>query len=218
MRWSSVATLANADVLRYLGYGGQELTPELAARIEEAIIRCGALARPAQIWRSFEPEDLSLPGKSIAKHLDGAIEVVLMAVTIGHDIDRELRKLSFTDPLGQVVFDAAATAEVEQLADATEAMIRQEAARRGLYCGWRYSPGYGDLPLDVQADVLVRLNAARRLGITLTESNLMVPTKSVTAILGIHLNPREGMGVSCEECSFCDGCADAYTDHRCGNR
>ena len=218
MRWWSAATLADEDVLRYLGYRGQELTPDLMGRIDQVVAHCRCVARPAAVWRAFEPDALDLPGKSIAGHLAGAVEVILMAVTIGHDIDRELRKLSFVDPLEQVVFDAAATAEVERLADKTEAQIRAEAASRGLYCSWRFSPGYGDLPLDVQPDVLARLNAARRLGITLTKSNLMVPTKSVTAIVGVHTMPQEGVSAACDECALSGSCPRAHTDLRCGRQ
>ena len=195
------------DVLRYLGHRGQTLTPELGERIVRMSERCEEVARPARVWRGFAPEALALPGDDIATHLEGAVEVVLMAVTLGHGIDRELLRLSHTDPLDQVIFDACATAAVERLADACEAQIRATAHERGLYCSWRFSPGYGDLPLDVQPLVLARLDAARRLGITLTPSNLMVPTKSVTAIVGTHPTPQPGLASSCSACSLRPHCA-----------
>ena len=195
------------QVLRYLGYRGQRLTPELVDRIGGAVERCRELARPAAIWQCFDRATLRLPGRSIEAHLADATEVVLMAVTIGHDVDRELRRLSLVDPLGQVVFDAAATACVERLADKTEARIRDEAESRGLFCDWRFSPGYGDLPLDMQPDLLARLNAARRLGITLTPSNLMVPTKSVTAIVGLHATAQPGLAETCDICDLRPYCA-----------
>lgn len=196
----------DAEILRYLGYDGQALTGELSERIAGVCACCDAVARPASAWRSFAPASLHLPGTDIAHHLDGAVEVVLMAVTLGHGVDRELRRLSLTDPLEQVLFDAAATAAVERLADQTEARIREEAHERGLFCGWRFSPGYGDLPLDVQANLLARLDAMRRLGITLTPSNLMVPTKSVTAIIGIHRTPQSGLASSCDLCALRPHC------------
>ena len=209
--------MVDGELLRYLGYRGQDMTDELEVRINEVATRCDDVARPMAVWRSFPPESLRLPGDDIARHLAGAIEVVLMAVTLGHGVDRELRRLSMTDALEQVIFDAAATAAVERLADATEARIRAEAAERGLFCSWRFSPGYGDLPLDVQPEVLARLNAARRLGITCTPSNLMVPTKSVTAIVGVHEVPQEGVTDACDICALRAGCERAWGDLRCGN-
>lgn len=202
------ATIPVMDAtLRYLGYRGQELTPELAARTSKMIARCEEVARPKTTTRTVEPDTLKLPGTDIARHLSGAVEVVLMAVTLGHDVDRELRRLSLTDPLGQVLFDAAATALVEDHADELEARIRAQARVRDLYCSWRFSPGYGDLPLDVQQSILARLDATRRLGITLTADNLMVPTKSVTAIVGLHPTPQTGLASSCDICSLQPHCS-----------
>ena len=215
--WNA-ATLAESDhmtparcekdeTLRYLGYGGQDLSPEIVARIKEAKVRCERIARPAATWRAFPSESLHLPGNDITAHLAGALEIVLMATTLGHGVDRELRRLSLTDPLGQVIFDAASTAAVERLSDEIEAQIRVEARDRGLYCSWRFSPGYGDLPLSVQGELLARLDAERRLGITLTPSNLMVPTKSVTAIIGLHPTPQSGVTSSCSVCTLRPNCS-----------
>ena len=205
------------EVLYYLGYDGQDLSPDLEERIDCAMERCDAIARPGVVRRTFAMDDLplALPGQSIAEHLSGAREVVLFAATLGHGVDRELRLLSATDPLGQVVFDAAATAAIERAANKTEAQIRAEAAERGLYCSWRFSPGYGDLPLDVQPAFLRVLDATRRLGITLTPANLMVPTKSVTAIVGLHPTPQPGLASSCSVCSLSEFCALRSRGLRC---
>ena len=225
-----MATLQNrrAEVLRYLGYHGQEITPELEERINEEIARCKETSRPASVTASFAVRDVGerlvtlegcavqLEGRDIARHLHDASEVVLVAATLGAGVDRELRRLSLTDPLGQVVFDAAATACIERAVDEVEASIRADAAERGLYCSWRFSPGYGDLPLDVQPSLLAALNATRRLGITLTPSNLMVPTKSVTAIIGLHATPQPGLASSCSVCSLAEFCSLRARGIACG--
>lgn len=196
-----------AQPLHYLGYDGQGLTPELARRLHQMIDACERAERPVVVRRTFLPSEVRLPGNDIATHLADAVEVVLFAATLGHGVDQELRRLAVTDPLGQVLFDAAATAAVERLADKTEADIRLEAAERGLYCSWRFSPGYGDLPLDVQPQILAMLNASRRAGITLTPSNLMVPTKSVTAIVGLHPVPQPGLASTCAVCQLAEHCS-----------
>ena len=217
-----------SEVLRYLGYRGQELTPELLTRIDEVYEHCVEVARPSAVTRAFGVREveheavmlegctLQLTGHDIAAHLQGAVEVVLMAVTLGTGIDRELRRLGVCDPLGQAVFDASATTLVEQLADKTEAQVRAHAAERGLYCSWRFSPGYGDLSLEVQPAFLAAVDAARRLGITLTTSNLMVPTKSVTAIIGLHREPQPGLASSCAVCSLAEFCELRKQGITCG--
>ena len=206
--------------MRYLGYAGQQITPELEERMDLMCVLCDEVARPASVSCVYDAADLplELPGKSIAEHLAGAQEVVLFAATLGHGVDRELRRLSATDPLGQVLFDAAATAAIEREANRLEALVRAQAAERGMYCSWRFSPGYGDLPLSVQPDLLRTLNATRRLGITLTPSNLMVPTKSVTAIVGVHPTPQPGLASSCAVCELAEFCALRSSGMRCGSQ
>ena len=196
-------TLPEREVLRYMGYRGQEYTDEIAAVVEQGMARCLELARPRASWLAFEiaefAEDadgtpvvrlentaLELRGYSIARFLDGAVQVALLAVTVGMGIERELRLLSATDPVLSVAFDAAATAAVEEAADATSASIKAWAAGEGLRAGGRFSPGYGDLPLELQPQLLATLDAQRRLGITLSASLLMTPTKSVTAVMGLY--------------------------------
>lgn len=206
-----------SEVLRYLGHGGQPLTPELRERIDVMVARCEEVARPAVVRRTYRMGELplSLPGRSIAEHLASACEVTLFAATLGHGIDWELRRLAVADPVGEVLFDAAATAAIERVADREEAQIRAEAAERGLFCSWRFSPGYGDLPLDVQAPFLAVLDATRRLGITLTPSSLMVPSKSVTALVGLHPDPQPGLAQSCSVCSLAEFCSLRSRGLRC---
>lgn len=200
-----------------MGYSGQKLAPELKDRVDAAIARCSEVARPAHVVHAFAASELplSLPGEDIAAHLAGAVEVALFAATLGHGVDQELRRLAVADPVGQVIFDAAATDAIEREADRVEAGIRSAAADKGLFCSWRFSPGYGDLPLDVQSALLGVLNASRRLGITLTPSNLMVPTKSVTAIVGLHPTPQPGLASSCSVCSLAEFCALRARGARC---
>ncbi len=212
------------EVLRYLGYRGQKLTAELECRLQATMERSLDIARPVAALRSFVVKDapdpdaehpavsllgcaLRLEGHDIARHLVGASEVVLMALTLGAGVDRELRRLSLTDSLEQVLFDAVATALVERAADSCEARVRAYAANKSQFCSWRFSPGYGDLPLEIQPAFLSTLDAARRLGITLTPSNLMVPTKSVTAVIGVHPTPQPGLASSCSICSLKEFCS-----------
>ena len=222
-----ITSVDRAEVMRYLGYDGQEVTPELEARMDELVARCIALARPRATLASYpvaaRDEDavslagctLRLTGHDMATHLADATEVVLFAATLGADIDRELRRLSLTDPLGQVIFDAAATALIERAADAANAHARAYAAAQGAFTSWRFSPGYGDLPLDVQPTFLAALDATRQLGITLTPSCLMVPTKSVTAVVGIHPTPQPGLESSCSVCSLADFCTIRHNGRTC---
>lgn len=222
-----IAQVNRDEVLRYLGYRDQPLSTEFDERLDAVTERCLRMARPRATIASFpvrsitaevvelEGCTLRLTGHDITAHLTDATELVLFAATLGADIDRELRRLSLVDTFEQVLFDAVATAVIERTADAANARIRAYAAERGAFTSWRFSPGYGDLPLSVQRDFLAALDATRQLGITLTPSNLMVPTKSVTAIVGIHPTPQPGLESSCSVCSLAEFCTIRQTGRTC---
>lgn len=233
-----ITSLDRSEVLRYLGYRGQDVATELAGRIDEGIERALEVGSPRGVWRIFGidadgaggsvdcdgdglPEirlercALVLRGHDIAEHLAGAVAVGVMAVTAGMGVDQELRRLSLTDSLGQVVLDAAGTALVERAADAAEARLVAEAAARGLFVNWRFSPGYGDLPLACQPELLASLDATRQLGLTLTPSTLLVPTKSVTAVIGLFEHPQASRKVTCQYCYCKEFCTIRATGRTC---
>lgn len=202
-----IASIDRREVLRYLGYRRQGISADLESRIDEGIRRCLEVARPMGSWRIFEVADrgegadgvpwvslrgtaLTLRGDSMRRHMAGAVAAGVMAVTVGMGVERELRRLSLTDTVGELVLDAAATALVEEAADACEASVDAAGAERGLRANRRFSPGYGDMPLDTQPVLLASLDAQRRLGITLSDTLLMTPTKSVTAVLGLFADAR----------------------------
>lgn len=230
----AVDSVDRAEVLRYLGYSGQALDAGLDARIDGVVARCVAVCRPRGCVAAFDVAGrgerdgvpvvrlagtaLELRGSSIAEHLDGAVAVGVMAVTVGMGVEAELRRLSLTDHVAQVIFDAAATAAVERAADAAEASLVARAAGVGLHCNWRFSPGYGDLPLSTQPVLLATLDAQRRLGITLTSSLLMTPTKSVTAVVGMFREPPATGHRSCKGCACFDWCQIRATGRPCWSR
>lgn len=228
-----VTSVDRSEVLRYLGYSGQSMTDELESRIDGVAKDCLAACRPRGLWQVFEVSGqqaradgvpavhlggtaLELVGHSMEKHMRGAVAVGVMAVTVGMGVERELRRLSLTDPVAQVIFDAAATTAVERAADACEASLVAKAHERGLYTNFRFSPGYGDMPLETQPQLLGTLGAQRRLGITLApKSLLMTPTKSVTAVLGMFEKPQPSSHASCGDCLCHDFCRILATGTPC---
>lgn len=126
-----IDSIDRCEVLRYMGYAGQSMTPELEGRIDAGMEHCLSIGVPRGVWRIFDVEghgtkedgtpcarlartSLELLGTSMQKHMEGAVAVGVMAVTVGMGVERELRRLSLTDRVGQVVFDAAATTLVER--------------------------------------------------------------------------------------------------------
>ena len=86
----------------------------------------------------------------------------------------------------------------------------------GKYLTDRFSPGYGDLPLDVQSPLLALTDATRRLGVTLSESNLMNPLKSVTAVIGLSDTPQQARIRGCDFCAMRTRCNLRKAGKTCG--
>ena len=208
--------LDEQEILRYLGYpAGKSPDAQTAALIRECSVRLLNSARPKYIENSFlldhqndeillADSSIYLPGKSIANHLQGCTHCVIMAATLGIEADRVIRQTQLFAMTTAVVMDACATAYIEAFCDAAEAAINKKYGP----CNFRFSPGYGDLPITLQKDLLVLLDAEKKIGLHVNASNLLIPGKSVTAILGItNQGPRRknkcDLCQNKERCAFC---------------
>jgi hypothetical protein len=188
-----------AEVLRYLRYRGGAIDPESEALVASGMEQVRAVTHPRELWRIYDlaavpgglrlpGTTLMLPGQHIARHLQGCDRAALLAATLGAELDALLRQESRRDMTRAVILDAAASQYIEEICDAADRLIQEEAAREGRSTTLRFSPGFGDLPLDLQPLILTVLDAPRRIGLTATASNLLLPQKSVTAIIGLK-NP-----------------------------
>ncbi|MEC4175426.1 vitamin B12 dependent methionine synthase [Adlercreutzia sp. R7] len=193
------ASVKRREAWAFLGHRGQAVDDELAARLEEAAALCERELAPRGMFHIFpvtatdagvavEGTGLVLPGESIARHLRGCDKVALLAVTLGPASEMVLRREAAISATGGMLVDACASSLVEQAAGVLNEAVDAAAARCGREATWRFSPGYGDLPLTVQGPFLEALDAGRALGITLTAANMLVPSKSITAIVGFR-NP-----------------------------
>ena len=128
---------------------------------------------------------LVLKGNSIKEHLLGCVDVMIFAVTLGRGVDEAIARSKYHDLEYSCLLDSAAEflldRAVEQINLELKASLKVENKTTTL----PFSPGYGDLPLDCQGDVLEILSAKKQLGILLSESLLMSPLKTITSIIGI---------------------------------
>ncbi len=118
--------------------------------------------------------------ETLLKNLKGSKEVFVFVVTLGLGVDRLLNKLSKISVTDYFITDAIASALAEGAANEADARIKKE-----ILCRPRFSPGFGDLSLEIQPRLLKFLNAQKLLGISVGKSYLMAPMKTVTAIMGI---------------------------------
>ena len=180
--------VSRKEALRYLGVRG-EPAPELSALLDRARETLNGAAAPRAVCRRLplraEGELLDfgvfrLQSRALAKNMAGCGESFLFAATLGFGPERLLLRLQKSEPSFALVFDAWCSAAVEGWCNEVNARLAQNETLRQ-----RFSPGYGDVPLSLQRDVLAALDAQRKLGITLSDTFFMTPCKSVTAFVGI---------------------------------
>lgn len=203
------------DALRYLRVRG-DAPEELRVRVEQTMAELARSMPPRFTYRAFPAEHapdgvrlagsaVTLTGELAARMLRECGTAVLLACTLGAAFEQRLRALESRDMGEAAILDACASAWVEYGCDLAESEI---AARfPGRYLTDRFSPGYGDLPLALQPSVLDALDASRRLGVHAGESLLMLPSKSVTAILGVADRPQPARVRGCAYCSMKETCA-----------
>lgn len=182
------------ETLRMLGVRGVP-DPELAALTGDVLEECHRLAKVRYIYGFFDLEPtpdrlllkgckLTLDGKDICAHLKGCQSCALMAVTVGAAVDTAIARYQKSDMTRAVILDAAAGVVADAAADLCEEEIRKVVAAQNLTLTTRFSPGYGDFPIECQRLFLDTLSCGTRLGLTVTQSSMLLPTKSITAILG----------------------------------
>lgn len=185
----TLTALPLSQALRYLGCGPGQLEGELARKLQLASQALLAAARPRWHAAEFETSALLgqglLPGRDIAAHLEGCPRCLLFGATLGSEADRLLRLTQLTDMAQAVLLDGCASAAIEEVCDQAQALLEQRYLERDLGLTSRFSPGYGDLPLEVQAPFLERLDARRRIGLAVNAGGMLTPTKSVTAVIGL---------------------------------
>jgi hypothetical protein len=173
------------------------MMPSTATAPEELPLgECLAAARGAArcraVWQRYplgwQEKELDLgfaktASQNLRKHLEGCTEIVLFACTAGGEMDRRINREKVISPVRGLLMSAIGSQQVEGACDRLCEMLAKEYPDRQLVS--RYSPGYGDLPLELQREIIRALDCGRTIGITLTESLLMQPSKSVTAVIGM---------------------------------
>ena len=120
--------------------------------------------------------------KALKGKLDNSRTAIVFTATVGLEIDRCIARESRLSPSRALIFQAIGAERIEALCDAFCSDIAKE---KGTRVTSRVSPGYSDIPLEMQKDIFALLDCPRRIGVSLNESLIMTPSKSVSAIFGV---------------------------------
>lgn len=196
------------EILANLGHQGQEITKDIQDMIDEATRIIQDVAKPRSTYQVFDIGDPRLSdiliGQDIKDLLDESKQVICMGLTLGHEIEMQIRKLGYTDLTLSLVLDATASAAIESKAEELNSNLQDLYEDK--YLTDRFSPGYGDLPICVQGDFIKLIGATKQIGLTTNPQGIMVPRKSITALVGIADRKQESKRQACKSCRLYQTC------------
>ncbi len=218
------------DALRYMGIPQGKADEVMKAKVEEGFEKLRRLAmpegtRPKVIYQrvgvKLEDNHVLMYGtnckvlsKDLRHLLRNSSECILIAATLGLEVDRQIGRYQKLDMLEAMILDSCASVLIDKVCDDAEQEIMQ-TLRENEYLTMRFSPGYGDVPLEISSEILDILSAQKRIGLTLTKTHMLLPTKSITALIGIS-NQKENRQKSCGHCNLVKTCYYRRRGERCG--
>lgn len=202
------------EAIRYLGYGRHAVDEHTLALVESCFEELSQAACGRIVYRIFDLEfqkngrielgNLDIESRNLNKNLAGCEKAVLLGATLGPKVDMLLRKYSIGDMARVVTLQACAAAMLEEYLDDWQLNLEQEMQKEGYYLRPRFSPGYGDFSIEHQDMILRMLDTAKKIGLTLTGGNMLSPSKSVTAVIGLSKEKIPCHIKGCEECQKTD--------------
>ena len=196
------------ETARYLGYSKLSAPDsQIASLIEQAATQMHKIINPKAVFQDFELEitfspenqnqenpiiklkdtNFQLQSKDLYNNLKNCHKVYLLACTLGPQVDSLIRKTQFTEHVMAAVFQATGAMYIEEVVDFVNNQINQIEKGQNKSTRPRFSPGFGDVSLEVQKDFFSLLPCSK-IGLTLMDTLIMAPEKSVTAFIGIYKN------------------------------
>ena len=203
------------EVLRYLEYKNQKIDDNLNSIIDDCIKLTKSKINPRYILGvysilkekindnyqiKFKDSELVIESKDLYKLLNDCSECIVLAATIGINIEKEIKLNSYSNLTKSIIIDACATTAIEEFCDKLQSNIELILNKEGKYITNRYSPGYGDLNIDLNEIFINLLRASSKIGVTITQDKIMIPRKSVVAIIGISEIKNKYNKKSCLDC------------------
>lgn len=203
------------EIYRYLGYGTNTPDDNVNAMIKEVLESLLDSISPRNIYKIFacsaaerivvlkgENTTFAFESRNLAANLAQCRHVIMLAATLGLEADKLLQKYEILNMTKATITQACGAACIEAYCNILQEQICAEVSKdnTALYLRPRFSPGYGDLSLEYQKVIFEELECTKRIGLSLTDSLLMYPTKSVSALIGLTANPKSCHIGRCQNC------------------
>lgn len=202
-----------AQALTYLKIDATLVDDATMALIEQCFGQLQDIATPHFITKIYPlthaplmMEDISLDFPELTTLFADCHAVLVIGATLGIAVDRESRRLSRTDMAKLVVFDAVASSYLEAVSDQHERTLDLGVRT------FRYCPGYGTVPLELNRVLCRALQMDKHIGLTVQPSMLLLPQKSIIGLIGLG---ADGVPKSCEGCHNFTDCVFRKKEQRC---
>ena len=213
------------EVLKYLGYKGGEIDETTVAMISDTIESILKMAVPRYTYKVLDIEKtngivlkgtmFTPKGKDIAELLSNCHKCVMIAATLGVEFETMLRKEQVKDMAKAVILDSCGSSAIENICNNVEKIIEDKREKEGWFLTDRFSPGYGDMPIEQQRDFCMVLETAKKIGVNVNAGGMLVPSKSVTAIIGLSKTKQAKRKKGCEYCNNFMNCQFRKEDKTC---
>ena len=207
----NIKDISQKEIFRYLGYHNTIPTETIQSVVTDCIselLNCCSMHHTYKIFdcviqhtKIIIDNHVIIESKNLSKNLNECNQVILFAATLGVQADILLKKYSHIDMSKAVIMHAVAATVIEEYCDQCQIEIEKTLANQKLFLRPRFSPGYGDFNLIHQQDFITLLDCPRKIGLTLTDSFLLAPSKSVTAVMGISKTNKYCPIKGCEACA-----------------
>lgn len=195
------------NTLRYLHCYGESIPDELNTMIDECIEEVKQIATPAFMHQRFTVShhplyinelELTLDYSDIEKVMAGCSECIVVAITLGVEIERKLRYYALSDMTRMSVLDAAASSYIESLCDTYEETLHLD--KRTI----RYCAGYGNVPIAINRILSNALQTSKHIGLFVGDSDILMPQKSMIGMIGVGNDNKEKGCFSCIRKQSCE--------------
>ena len=203
------------EALRYMGYNSKTVDKKTQKLLDESIAEVKDLAELKYVYKIFDIKKennnisfenvINIKSNDLYTLFKNCEKSAVIAATLGFEVEKRIRYYSLTNLSKAVVFDACATSCIEALCDVAQAEIKEIALKEGFNTTHRYSPGYGDVPISHQSEILSALNAQKLIGLSVLDSYILIPRKSVTAFIGFIKDSKINKK-SCIDCNLFGNC------------
>jgi hypothetical protein len=204
------------EAFRHMGYNSKTVDKETTKLLNESIAELKDLSELKYVYKIFDIEKennnisfenmINIKSNDLYKLFKNCEKSAIIAATLGFEVEKRIRYYSLTNLSKALVFDACATSCIEALCDVAQAEINEIALKEGFNITHRYSPGYGDVPISLQGEILSALNAQKLIGLSVLDSFILVPRKSVTAFIGFIKDYKINKK-SCIDCNLFGNCS-----------